>query len=216
MIVLVFGASGSAGGSVLRACLAAPFVREVRAITRRPLGLAHDKLRVFLHDDYEDYGAANQAFAGVSACLFCLGVSVTQVSGEREYRKITHDFTLAAARALAAASPRAAFHYISGQGTRLDSRFMWARVKGETERELIELFRADCWRPAAIGGVPSASGPWLFRLVRPLCRLLAPFRNLYVSGEDLGRAMLQATAEDLHGRIIENREIRALAERASW
>ena len=43
MHVLVFGATGTAGGSVLRACLGAPKVGEVRAITRRPL--AHEKLR---------------------------------------------------------------------------------------------------------------------------------------------------------------------------
>jgi uncharacterized protein YbjT (DUF2867 family) len=216
MTVLVLGATGSAGSSVLRACLSAPIVREVRAISRRPLGLGHDKLRVFLHDDYEDYRAVSDAFVGMSACLFCLGVSVTQVSGENDYRRITHDVTLAAARALAAASPGASFHYISGQGTSINSRFMWARVKGETERELIESFQAVCWRPAAIGGAPSASGPRLYRLVRPLFRLLAPFRSLYVGGEALGRAMLQATAEGLRGRTIENAEIRDIAERAAW
>jgi uncharacterized protein YbjT (DUF2867 family) len=37
MKVLIFGATGSAGGSVLRACLAAPDVREVRA-SRRAAG----------------------------------------------------------------------------------------------------------------------------------------------------------------------------------
>ena len=35
MKILVFGATGSAGGSVLRVCLAAPDVEEVRAIVRR-------------------------------------------------------------------------------------------------------------------------------------------------------------------------------------
>jgi uncharacterized protein YbjT (DUF2867 family) len=37
MKILVFGATGSAGGSVLRVCLSAPAVEEVRAIVRRPL-----------------------------------------------------------------------------------------------------------------------------------------------------------------------------------
>ena len=41
MTILILGASGSAGGSVLRVCLAAPQVTEVRAIVRRPLGLLH-------------------------------------------------------------------------------------------------------------------------------------------------------------------------------
>ena len=150
----------------------------------------------------------------MDACLFCLGISVTQVSGEPEYRRITHDYALAAAEALRARSPAAAFHYISGQGTNAESRMLWARVKGETERELIERFGAVCWRPGAIDGEASEHGPWLYGAIRPLFRLLKPFRNLYVSGEDLGRAMLEGAAEGFRSRIVENAEIRAIAERA--
>ena len=36
---------------------------------------------------------------------------------------------------------------------------------------------------------------------------------LYVAGDDIGRAMLQATRERLRGQIVENREIRAIAAR---
>jgi len=41
---------------------------------------------------------------------------------------------------------------------------------------------------------------------------VAPLPRLYVRGEDLGRAMLQATVEGTRGRVIENREIRDLAD----
>ena len=134
MKIVVLGATGSAGGSVLRVCLAASHVTEVRAIVRRPLDLSHPKLREFTHGNFEDFTAAAEAFAGLDACFYCLGKSVRQVSGEAEYRTITHDYALAAARALRQQSPAAAFHFISGAGTALDSRFMWARVKAETER----------------------------------------------------------------------------------
>jgi uncharacterized protein YbjT (DUF2867 family) len=214
MKVLVFGATGSAGGSVLRACLASPVVEEVRAIVRHPLRLAHDRLRVFVHDDFLDYGVVAEALAGVDACFFCLGISATQVSGEEEYRRITHGFALAAARALKLHSPTVAFHFISGRGTRLDSRMMWARVKAETERDLIEEVGAVCWRPAFIDGETSTSGPRVYQWLRPVFRVLAPFRSLYVAGGDIGRAMIQATVEKQRGRIIENPEIRAIASRA--
>jgi uncharacterized protein YbjT (DUF2867 family) len=213
MKILVFGATGSAGGSVLRVCLSALAVEEVRAIVRRPLKLSHDKLRVFVHGDYLDYAPVEEAFVGVDACFFCLGISVNQVSGESEYRTITHDLALAAARSLKAQSPGAVFHFLSGQGAGLGSRMMWARVKAETERDLGNVIDAVCWRPAFIDGDDSASQPRVYQALRPLFRILSPFRSLYVTGEDIGRAMLQATAENVRGRTIENREIRDRADR---
>jgi len=214
MKVLLFGATGIAGGGVLQACLSAAGVEEVRAITRRPLPIAHDKLRVSVHSDYLDYAAVAEAFTDVDACLFCLGVSVTQTSGEAEYRQITHDYALAAAEALKLHSPTAVFHFISGRSTSLDSRFMWARAKAETERDLIALTGAVCWRPAFINGESSALGakrPKLIQVLRAVFRLMKPFRTLYVESLDIGWAMLQATIENIRGRVIENVEIREIA-----
>ena len=212
MRILLFGASGSAGGAVLSACLATPVVHEVHAIARRPLAATNPKLRVFVHSDFLNYSNVAEAFDSVDACLFCLGVSVTQVSKE-EYRKITHDYTLAAAHMLQMRSPRAAFHYISGQGTSPASRMFWSRVKAQTEIELIDVIAADCWRPAFIDARPSPTLPKIFATFYPVLRLLRPFRRLYVAGEDLGYAMLEATKENLRARIFENSEIRDLAAR---
>ena len=213
MTILLFGATGSAGGSVLRVCLADAGVSEVRVIVRRPTGLVHPRLREVLHDDYLRYDAVRTAFVGVDACFYCLGKSVRQVSGEAEYRRITHDFALAAAEALRAASPQAVFHYISGSGTSLTSRFMWARVKAEAERDLMAGNDAVCWRPGSIDGVPSASEPFGYKLFRPVARLLLrPFPSVYITGTDIGRAMLVATRQGVRNRIFENAEMRELAK----
>jgi uncharacterized protein YbjT (DUF2867 family) len=215
MRILLLGATGSAGGSVLLACLASPRVESVRAVVRRPLALSHPKLRVFVHADYLDYAAVAEAFTGVDACFDCLGISVGQTSGEAEYRRITHDFALAAARALRAYTPAAAFHYLSGDGASLGSRFMWARVKAEAERDLIAGFAAVCWRPAAIDGEPSRSEPRRYKLLRPILRVLfGRSRRFYVKGEDIGRAMLLAADEGMRSRVVANREIRDLADRS--
>jgi uncharacterized protein YbjT (DUF2867 family) len=215
MKILLFGATGAAGGSVLSACLKASIVDEVRAITRKPLTITHPKLRNILHSDFLDYSAVATAFDSIDACLFCLGVSITKVSKD-DYRRITHDFTLAAARTVKAHSPNAAFHYITGQGTRRDSRMFWAQVKGQTEIDLMELIGSDCWRPAFIDTPPSPNFPRVLALVYPALRLLKPFPSMYVHGEDLGRAMLQATKENLRSRVIENSEIRDIAARATF
>jgi hypothetical protein len=215
MKILLFGATGSAGHSVLEACLAASLVEEVRAIVRRPLTDTHTKLRTIVHADFLDYSPIEEAFRGIDACLFCLGISVTQVSKD-DYRKITHDYTLAAAKTLKSQSPNAAFHYISGQGTSSTSRMFWSQVKAQTESELINLIGANAWRPAFIDAKPSASIPKIYAIFFPLGRLLKPFPSLYIHGHDLGRAMLQATIENTRAHIFENAEIRQLATRAKF
>jgi nucleoside-diphosphate-sugar epimerase len=213
--ILLFGATGSAGAAVLDACLAASIVDEVRAITRRPLMNTSPKLRTYVHKDFLNYSTVEEAFRSVDACLFCLGISATQVSQE-EYRTISYSYPLAAANMFKAKCPGAAFHYISGQGTNAGSRMFWARVKAQTERDLIDLVDADCWRPAFIDAKPSPGLPKLYAVIQPLGRLFKPFPNLYVHGHDLGRAMLQATVEKLRRRVIENAEIRQIAVRATF
>ena len=212
MRILLFGATGLAGGGVLRACLASPGVTEVRAIVRRSTRVRDPKLREIIHDNYLDYSAIANEFAGVDACFFCLGVSVYQVPDEAGYRRIHQAFPLAAAKLLRERSPSAAFHYLSGGRSALNSRWMWARVKAEAERDLMNQFDAVCWRPAMIGGTPGAPMPWYLELLRPvLAALFRPIKSAYIESEDIGRAMLNATARGLRRRIFENPEMRDLA-----
>ena len=135
---------------------------------------------------------------------------------EPAYRRIHHEFPLAAARALTAIRPAAHFHYLSGGRAALNSWWMWARVKAEAERDLIAEVDATCWRPAMIDGTPVAPMPKLAELMRPMLRaVLKPFRSMYIVSDDIGRAMLQATEKNLRRRIFENGEIRDLADEAS-
>ena len=122
---------------MLRACLDAPAVTEVRALVRRSTASAIRSCARSFTTDYLDYRAIADEFAGVDACFFCLGVSVSQVPDEADYRRIHQAFPIAAARLLRAKSPAAQFHYLSGGSAELNSRWMWARVKAEAERDLM-------------------------------------------------------------------------------
>ena len=210
---MLFGATGLAGSGVLRACLAAAAVSEVRAVVRRPTGVRDAKLREIRHDNYVEYLPLADEFAGVDACFFCLGASVRRAPKEADYRRIHQTFPLAAAAMLRAQSAAAAFHYLSGQRASTASRWMWARVKAEAERDLINQFDAVCWRPGMIDGVAPSAEPAVLAALRPIMR--AAFRNarsMYVSNDDIGRAMLAATARGLRKQILENAEIRDLAD----
>src|ERR1700687_576084 len=139
MNVLLFGATGMVGQGVLRECLLDDRVKRVIAVVRRPLGFTHAKLLELGHRAFTDFSSLAGELRAVDACFFCLGIT-SAGKGENEYRRITYDYTLAAARALPA-NPSLTFIYVSGQGT--DStergRSMWARVKGRTENALLQM-----------------------------------------------------------------------------
>jgi uncharacterized protein YbjT (DUF2867 family) len=219
MKVILFGASGMVGQGVLRECLADPDVERVLAIVRSPTGQSHDKLEELVHGDFFDFSALAAKLGGWDACFYCLGVSSAGMK-EAEYRKVTYDVTLAAARVLAKENPGMTFVYVSGQGT--DStekgRSMWARVKGETENALGRLpFKATVlFRPGFIQplhGIRSKTA--LYRVVYAVFGPLYPalkrlFPKAVTNTEQVGRAMLAVAKRGAPKAILENRDINAL------
>ena len=212
MKILILGATGAAGSSLLEVALAHEAVTEVRTISRRKIETRSAKLRGFQHSSLTDYSAVSDAFAGLDACFFCIGRATSLVKTEAEYRALARDAPLAAAKELHARSPAAVFHYLSGQGANLASDQRWARIKAEAEADLLDRYRAVCWRPGAIDAKNTTGWPIFYKLVIPAIRLLAPSRRFYVTGEDLARAMLQLALTNACSLIVENSEIRRLAD----
>ncbi len=218
MKVILFGATGMVGQGALLECLDSPAVDRVLAIGRRPTGRQHRKLTELLHRDFTDFTPIEQKLAGYDACFFCLGVSSLGMK-EAEYRRLTYDFALAAARTLAHLNPRMTFIYVSGSGTDTSEKgsLMWARVKGKTENDIIALFpNGYAFRPAYIQplkGVKAAStGPRVFyTLVSPLYPVLKALIPKYVTTTvQVGRAMLEVAQHGAPKRILENDDINAI------
>lgn len=215
--VILTGATGMVGEGVLLECLADPRVARVLAINRKPLGRAHPKLAEIIHADFHDLSAIESRLAGYDACFFCLGVSSVGMS-EAEYTRVTYDLTLSFARALEWQNPDAAFCYVTGTST--DStergRTMWARVKGATENELLRLFkRATMFRPAMMRATPGQKNlklryrtlAWIY----PIARALAP--SWCCTLQEVGRAMINAATIGAPRRVLDVRDIVALANR---
>ncbi len=222
MRVILFGASGMVGQGVLRECLRDPGVERVLSIVRAPTGMSDPKLEELVLSDFYDYESLR--LGGYDACFFCLGVSAAGMS-EVEYRRVTYDLTLAAARALVGLNPQMTFVYVSGAGTDATERgrTMWARVKGATENALAELgFRATyMFRPGLIQplhGIRSRTR--LYRVVysvvgplMPLLDKLAP--RTVTTTERVGRAMIAVARHGSDKRVLENADINALAVRSA-
>ncbi|MGA2133003.1 MAG: epimerase [Bryobacteraceae bacterium] len=219
MKVIIFGATGMVGQGVLLECLRDASVESVLSIGRGRTGREHPKLREVVYSDFLDYSPIEGEMRGLDACFFCLGITSVGMT-EAAYRRITYDFTLAAAGTLARLNPGMTFVYVSGAGTDSSERgsSMWARVKGATENALLRLpFRAAYMlRPGAIiplDGIQSRT-----RLYRVGIAVVAPvlpwlykrFPQYVTTTQQIGRAMIRVAGQGAPQPILESADINAV------
>lgn len=219
MNVVVFGATGMIGQGVLRECLLDASVERVLAIGRSPTGRQDPKLREIAVKDFAALAGIGAELSGYDACFYCLGVTSAGMS-EADYRRVTYDMALDAARALVARNPGMTFIFVSGTGA--DStergRIMWARVKGATENALLAMpFKAVyVFRPGFVQplhGITSRTKLYsvFYSILAPLYPALKALLPKYITTtETVGRAMLEAAAHGSAKRIHENPDINEL------
>ena len=219
MRVIIFGATGMVGQGALRECLLDPEVTSILSVVRKPSGQQHEKLHEIVHNDFFDFTSLEPELGGLDACLYCLGVSSVSMK-EADYRRVTYDITMAAARSLLKVSPNLTMVFISGAGTDSSEKSgaMWARVKGETENALLRMpFKAAyMFRPGVIvplHGIKSKT--FLYRLPYIVMSPLLPFLERHfpkyvTSTEKLGRAMLLAAKHGAPKAVLESADINLL------
>lgn len=204
------------GQAVLRECLLDPNVERVLSIVRSSTGHSEPTLRELVHNDFFDFSAIEMELSGYDACFFCLGVSSAGMK-EAEYRRVTYDITLAAARVLASVNPNMTFIYVSGTGTDSSEggRSMWARVKGKTENDLLGLpFKAAyMFRPGVIVPLHGVKSKTTFvrvfyTVLKPVLPILYAFFPKYMTTtEQMGRAMVKVAREGAPKSILETADI---------
>jgi uncharacterized protein YbjT (DUF2867 family) len=209
------------GGYAIRYALGDSTVGTVTSIGRKRIGFLHPKLTEVVHPDFADCSALAGTLLGQDAAVFCLGTYTGSVS-DAELRKITVDYTVEFARVLHGSSPGADFSFLSGNGADPTgrSRMPFARYKGEAENALLAAGfpHVYMFRPAYIYPVEPRKDPnFSYRLLRaiyPAFQILFP--NYVIRADDLGRVMVDAAVRGTPGHkgpVIENRDIRALADR---
>lgn len=212
------------GRGVMLECLDHADVQRVLVVGRSAIEEHHPKLKQVVHKDLSDFEPIKEELRGYDACFFCLGISAAGMK-EEAYRKITYDFTLAAAKTLYALNPAMTFTYVSGQGT--DStekgRMMWARVKGKTENDLMKVGfkKAIMFRPGAIiplRGIRSRTASyqfmydyfmWLLKIIKAI----SP--NAITDTTKIGLAMIHAHTHGQDKSILTPKDINELAGRGS-
>jgi uncharacterized protein YbjT (DUF2867 family) len=217
--VVVFGATGTAGSAVVRQCLADERIAEVRAITRRPIGIGHPKLRdIHCHDFAHPESIAHQ-LAGVDVCFFCLGAARRRAGSTAAYREVTLTYPLVAADILRERSPDHTFVHLSAAGADPTGRSLltYARVKGEAEDQLAGngIKRLIVARPGYIRPDPERRGRGVGAVLGRACypAVAAILPGLVIEATELARGMIEAALSDEPGRVLRNRDLRDLAAR---
>lgn len=212
---LVLGATGLVGGGLVDLLLADGGWSTVTALGRRPLAREHPRLR----QRTADFGRledAGDAFA-VDDVFCALGTTIRAAGSRDAFRRVDHDYPVAAAR-LAAEHGARRFLLVTALGADAGSRVFYNRVKGETERDVIAagLPSVAIFRPSLLTGeregrrTAEALAQKAAPLVAPL--LVGPLRKYRaIPALAVSRAMVRVAKEARDGvRVVESDEIARL------
>lgn len=224
MKVIITGTSGMVGKGVLLECLDHSDITEVLSIGRSTLKMDHPKLKELIHADFSEFESVKDQLSDYDACYLCMGVSANGIS-EDQYKLLTHGYTLALAKVLIALNPEMTCTYVSGEGTDSSEKgkSMWARVKGKTENDLLNLGfkRAFMFRPGMIiplRGITSNTKMyqfvydyflWLVKLIK----FFAP--NSVVNTTQIGLAMINVSKRSYDKNFIRPKDILQISSQVS-
>lgn len=141
--VVITGTNGFVGQGALLECLKSPKVEKILSVTRRSLNRSHPKLSELVIPDFMALTENDERLQGYNTCIYCATrkplSSGSSKAMEEEYRHFTYSLPLHFAKALGSNKQDLTFIYISGAGTSLESKALWAKVKAETERDLLAM-----------------------------------------------------------------------------
>lgn len=207
--VLILGATGQVGQDLLQLALAHPEIAQVVAPTRRPLP-PDAKLDNPLVDFEKLPEDAAWWKADLAVCA--LGTTLRQAKSKAGFRRVDHDYVLAAA-ALARRAGTPAFGLVSSLGADAASSQFYLKVKGETEQALSSLGFASLTlvRPSLLIAGPRPSARPLESFGVFLSTLFAPLIPLHyraVTTLQVAHALLEAGLRAPDGQhIIESEQL---------
>jgi uncharacterized protein YbjT (DUF2867 family) len=206
--LLLVGATGLVGRSVLAQALADTRVVQVVAPTRHAVP-PHPKLLNPLID-FDDL-PADVPWWAVDGVICTLGTTIKKAGSPSAFRRVDHDYPLSVAT-LARRHGAQSFALTSSVGASATSRTLYLRTKGETERDLAGLGFPSLTmvRPSIIGGNRAERRPleaFALRLVTALA-FLTPRRFRIVPAERIAQKLLAAALSASPGtHLVESESI---------
>lgn len=216
MHLLLTGSTGLVGQGVLQRCLQAGDVEHITLLVRRPVDTRESRVSQLVLQDFAQADSRVAELFGIDAAFYCAGAPPVGTRAP-EYRRVTHDLTLAVARAYAKANPAGRFVYISGAGSDPGAQLMPFRIKGDTEVSLQQLpittvmLRPGGILPADGTASPHASMRFFHALARPLQSVAVRcLPGSATTNTRIGEAMLAVARMPHPPSVVENTDINRL------
>lgn len=210
--ILLIGATGLVGSSVLQRALAHPDIEKVVALTRRPLS-PHDKLNNVIVD-FNNL-PTDAPWWQVNAIICTLGTTIKTAGSKQNFRKVDFDYPYQVGK-IAVMHNVPAYVLNSSIGANADSKVFYSKTKGEIEKALIKLnfLSLTIVRPSIIEGERSESRP-MEKVSIALAKLFSPLipaRYKPVHADKIAHCLLESALIAMHGvNIIESDEINNLS-----
>jgi uncharacterized protein YbjT (DUF2867 family) len=198
----LIGATGLIGAQILHQLLEDPYFSNINVLVRRPIDLAHPKVKVILLD-FADEAAYQAAITGSDVVFCSVGTTLKQVNGDMvAYRKIDYDIPVNAARFCAAtACPK--FLLVSSIGADSQSRNFYLKLKGEVEEKVgsLGLPSVSIFRPSMLVGQRAEFrlGERIGQVVMGVLAFLIPAQYKAIDVKTVAAAMVAVAKKETKG-----------------
>lgn len=208
--ITLLGSTGLVGGELLNILSQISEVKNIKAVTRRPLGRIPPRTENIVMDLDHIAERAETLKSEVFVC--CLGSTIQQAGSPEAFRKVDYEYVMRFAE-VAAQTGAKKFLVISAMGAKASSMIFYNKVKGEMERDLkkLSLPQIEIFQPSLILGARKDVRPgeafaqkWMPKLNGILKGPLKKYRAIQAT--DIAKAMTIAILDFHPGVHVYNSE----------
>ena len=194
--VLLIGASGLIGSELVQLLLRDDKIKTVKVFVRKTLAITDQKLREILVD-FERLEDFKHEFQG-DALFCCIGTTRKKTPDLAAYKAMEYGIVLAASN-LARSNQVPQVHLVSAIGAAVSSKIFYNRLKGEIEKDLLQLdFPSTViYQPAMLIAKRSESRP-----AECIVQKIMPFFDLFLLGNALKYHSIEA--KKVAGSMLDN------------
>jgi len=204
---LIYGSTGLIGEQLLPLLLESKNYEKVIALTRKPLGISHEKLVEVLYD----FDQADNTKLKADHIFCCMGTTIRNAGSTKRFYQIDHDYVVETAR-LAKEQDASLFSLVSAIGSNADSKIFYNRVKGEIEESIRQIgFKGlHIFRPSLLLGNRKEFrfGELIARIVMKYISFLVPAKHRGIQATQVAGIMEEyASLYPDSEKIVENAEM---------